>query len=189
MYFHASSVEGITVLQPKISNHQTPLVYFSKKRENVLVYLSNAVEKFCKESGFEYAGVWQKWASYGFDKDKIQRIEEYYPNALEETYKGVSGFIYSAENVEDCGFETGIPFAAVSQKPVPVCACEYIKDAYEEILSAEKQGLLRIVRYEEMSDKMKEWLYKTVKDEYKNASDHPEYRFFLESKFGERVRG
>lgn len=52
MYYHASPVAGIKVLEPRISNHNIPLVYLSEKRENTLVYLSNAVEKFCKEKGF-----------------------------------------------------------------------------------------------------------------------------------------
>lgn len=44
------------------------------------MYLSNAVEKFCKETGFNYSGVWHKWASYGFDKDGILNLEEYLPD-------------------------------------------------------------------------------------------------------------
>lgn len=58
MYYHASSVKGIKTLEPRISNHDIPVIYFSEKRENVLVYLSNAVEKFCKEIGFTYSGVY-----------------------------------------------------------------------------------------------------------------------------------
>ena len=50
MYFHASPIEGIKILKPQISEHGVPLIYFSKKRENVLVYLSNAIEKYCKET-------------------------------------------------------------------------------------------------------------------------------------------
>ena len=42
MYYHASSIGGITRLEPHISNHGLPLIYFSTKRENVLVYLSNS---------------------------------------------------------------------------------------------------------------------------------------------------
>ena len=61
MYYHASPFGGITQLKPHVSNHGIPLVYFSKKRENVLVYLSNAVEKYCKETGFLYEGIYQKW--------------------------------------------------------------------------------------------------------------------------------
>ena len=93
MYYHASPFGGITQLKPRVSNHGIPLVYFSKKRENVLVYLSNAVEKYCKETGFLYEGIYQKWGPYGFIRDGRQRLEEYYPNALISTYQGGSGYI------------------------------------------------------------------------------------------------
>ena len=49
MYYHASKTAGLVCLEPRVSNHGIPLVYLSSKRENVLVYLSNAVEKFCRE--------------------------------------------------------------------------------------------------------------------------------------------
>lgn len=185
MYYHASNIKGISILQPRVSNHNVPLIYFSEKRENVLVYLSNAIQKYCIEQGFEYSGIWQKWASYGFDKDGIQRIEEYYPNALIETYKGVSGYIYYAETVEDSGFQTHIPYGVTSEKPVAVDGCEYIEDAYEAILSAEKQGLIRVTRYNDLSEKRKNWLKQITAAEYLQASGHPEYRFFLNAKFGE----
>lgn len=71
MYYHASQIGGIIMLEPRVSNHGVPLIYFSKKRENTLVYLSNAVEKYCKETGFEHSGTWQKWGPYGFTKDGI----------------------------------------------------------------------------------------------------------------------
>jgi hypothetical protein len=188
MFYHASPVKGITLLQPHISNHHLPLIYFSKKRENVLVYMSNAVEKYCIESGFSYAGVWTKWASYGFDPDGIQRIEEYYPDALADTYRGVSGYIYSAEAVEDCGFQTQIPDAVTSKDPVVVSKWEYVPDAYEAILAAEKKQLVRIMRYQEASKEMRAWIERTVREEYQNASEHPDYRFFLEGKFGDVLK-
>ena len=96
MYYHASPTAGIKTLEPRISNHGMPLVYFSKKRENVLVYLSNAIEKYCRKTGFAYDGPWQKWGPYGFEKDGRLRIEEYYPGMLKETYQGVSGYVYQA---------------------------------------------------------------------------------------------
>ncbi|WP_139165222.1 hypothetical protein [Butyrivibrio sp. INlla16] len=91
------------------------MIYFSRKRENVLVYLSNAIEKYCRETGFDFCGIWQKWGPYGFDKEGRLCLEEYYPNALEETYSGVSGYIYSAYEIEDSGFEIQIPDAASSR--------------------------------------------------------------------------
>ena len=35
MFYHASPIKGIVQLEPRISNHSIPLIYFSKKRENV----------------------------------------------------------------------------------------------------------------------------------------------------------
>ena len=135
MFYHASQIKDIIELEPRVSNHGIPLIFFSRKRENVLVYLSNAVEKYCKETDFEYSGTWNKWGPYGFEKDGRQRLEEYYP------------------------------------------------DAYEAILEAEKKGLITILRYNEMSDRMREWNVRTIKEEYEAAKDHPEYRHFLKGNF------
>ena len=183
MFYHASPIKGIVQLEPRISNHSIPLIYFSKKRENVLVYLSNAVEKYCKETGFAYEGTWQKWGPYGFTKDGMLCLEEYYPNALVSTYKGVSGYIYSTETIVDSGFQINIPDAATSSLPVPVTGVEFVPDAYEAILQAEKEGLIVIRRYEEMTDKKKEWNTRTIREEYQSAADHPEYRHFLRGCF------
>ena len=135
MLYHASPVAGLTVLRPHISNHGVPILYFSQKRENTLVYLSNAVEKFCRETGFAYDGPWQKWGPYGFTADGRQRLEEYYPNALEETYAGVSGYIYGAEPANTAPV-SDVPFAVTSEEAVAVVSCEFVPDAYEAILRA-----------------------------------------------------
>ena len=188
MYYHASPTGGITKLEPRISNHNIPLIYFSEKRENVLVYLSNSVEKFCRETGFPYDGPWQKWGPYGFDPDERLRLEEYYPNALEETYRGVSGWIYSAEAITPADFDLRIPGAAVSAEPVDVCGAEFVPDALEAILEAEHQGLITVLRYEEMPERMHAWLQKITPKEYDEAADHPEYRYFLRAKFPEMLK-
>ncbi len=183
MYYHASSTGGIRRLEPRVSEHGIPLVYFSKKRENVLVYLSNAVEKYGKETGFPYAGRWQKWGPYGFDENGLLRLEEYYPEALEKTYRGVSGYIYRAAGIVEADLDIRIPDAAVSGLPVDVDAVEFVPDAYEAILEAEQKGLLTVVRFEELSPQKREWIVRTVKEEYENAADHPEYRHFLAGRF------
>ena len=185
MYYHASPVEGIERLEPRISNHGVPLVYFSRKRENVLVYLSNAVEKYCRETGFAWDGPWQKWGPYGFTQDGRQCLQEYYPDAMERTYKGVSGYIYRAEKITDSGFEVQIPDAAASSLPVPVTGAEFVPDAYEAILQAEREGLIVIRRYGEMTDRMREWNKRTIREEYAAAADHPEYRHFLRGCFAD----
>ncbi len=183
MYYHASTIKGITVLEPRISNNGIPLIYFSAKRENVLVYLSNAVEKYCKETNFLHEGNWHKWASYGFSEDGRQRIEEYYPDALYKTYKGVSGYIYSADEIVESGFLTQIPDAATSSVPVKVTGAEFIPDAYTAILEAEKRGLLTIRRFCDMTEKMLGQNRKMIIKEYADAAEHPEYRHFLRGNF------
>lgn len=182
IYYHASCVKGIRKLIPAISEHGVPLVYFSEKRENVLVYLSNAIEKYCKEHCFTHRDPWAKWGPYGFS-DGLQVIYEYYPDALVKTYKGVSGYIYSVKDIADSEYTISIPYTAVSCKPVEVTDEEYIPDAYEAILQAEGDGLIKILRYDEISEKTKDWLCRTITEEYSNATEHPEYRFFLKENF------
>ncbi len=183
MYYHASSIGTIKELEPRVSNHGIPLIYFSKKRENVLVYLSNAIEKYCKETGFSYDGRWEKWGPYGFDKNGIQRLEEYYPDALEKAYKGVSGYIYCVDSIVEADFDIQIPDAAASSIPVDIDTVEFVPDAYEAILQAEKEGLITVARYADMSEKMRKWNKRTILEEYENAVDHPEYRHFLKDNF------
>ena len=189
VYYHASQVQGITRLEPRISNHGIPLIYFSRKRENVLVYLSNAIEKYCRETGFAYDGVWQKWGPYGFGPDDRLCLEEYYPDAIECTYKGVSGYIYHAEEITDSGFDVQIPDAATSSEPVIVTGSEYVPDAYEAILEAEREGLIILRRYGEMTDRKKEWIAATIREEYASAEGYPEYRHFLRGCFPEILEG
>ena len=183
MYYHASQTKDIKVLEPRVSNHNKALVYFSSKRENVLVYLSNAVEKYCKENNYKYNGIWTKWAAYGFTKDGILEIQEYYPNATYETYKGVSGYIYSVKDVNGIEKQDDIPYAFHIDKPVKIDDCEYIKDAYDEIQKEIKKGNLVIKKYDDFIKEKKDWLYKTIQKEYDEAVNHPEYRFFLINKF------
>ena len=189
MYYHASPVKEIVQLEPRVSNHGVPLIYFSKKRENVLVYLSNAIEKYCRETGFPYNGVWQKWGPYGFDEDGRLRLEEYYPNALISTYQGVSGNIYSAEAITDSGFDLRIPDAAASSIPVKVSHAEFVPDAYEAILQAARNGWITILRYEKMCEKKRDWLEKNIRKEYECAVEHPEYRHFLRGNFPHIING
>jgi len=183
MYYHASQTANIKVLEPRISNHNIPLIYFSTKRENVLVYLSNAIEKYCKETGFVYEGNWKKWGSYGFEPDGTLRLEEYYPDAIKDTYKGVSGYIYYTDNIVNIQDNIQISNAVTTSENVHVDGCEFIEDAYLEIMKAADKGLIRIQKYEDMSDKKIVWIEDIIKREYEEAGEHPEYRHFLKGKF------
>lgn len=82
-FYHGSRIAKITTLQPHISNHGKSRVYLTSKRENTLVYLSNAIEKFHRDNAIKYEGHFYKWASYGFNKEGVLVVEEYYPNSTE----------------------------------------------------------------------------------------------------------
>lgn len=184
MYYHASQVPNLTELTPHISNHGKSLVYFSTKPENVLVYLSNAIEKYCKETGFEHNGIYKKWASYGFENE-VLCIEEYYPNAAIDTYKGVCGYIYSSSHVDSIEKQSDIPFAFTTEKNVKVNHCEYIHDAYDAIIEAVNKGRIILRKYEDNSKEKLDWIKAAVKNEYATYSNHPEYRSFLQAKFAD----
>ena len=183
MYYHASQTKGIKKLEPRVSNHKIPLIYFSNKRENVLVYLSNAIEKFCKATKFNHSGIYSKWASYGFTSDGKIKLEEYYPNAIIETYKGVEAYIYYVDNVPGIEKLHDIPNAFKTSVPTKIDFIEYIPDAYVAIMEEVKKGNIVLVKYDEFIKNKKDWLEKTIKREYEEANDQPEYRYFLSSKF------
>lgn len=56
MFYHASSVKGITLIEQRTSNHSIPLIYFSEKRENVLVYLATPLKNSAKKQAFHIRG-------------------------------------------------------------------------------------------------------------------------------------
>ena len=61
-------------------------------------------------------------------------------------------------------------------------------DAYEAILQAERQGLITILRYEEMPEKIQAWDEKNIREEYQEDVSHPEYRRFLKGIFPDIIR-
>lgn len=181
-FYHASPVPGLSVLEPRVSNHGKPLVYLSDCRENTLPYLSNAVEKYCREAGLPPQEFYPKWGSYGFSPAGLLRLEEYWPNAAQETYQGVSGYIYSVEG-EDFAPQPDIPHAFLSQRPVRITGREFIPDAYEALLQARQAGKIELRNYEENSPEMLRWIEKSVRQEYDDPQAVPCYRAFLQAKF------
>ena len=80
-------------------------------------------------------------------------------------------------------FELKIPDAIASREKVHVDSCEIINDALADILRAEKNGQIKIIRYDDFIAKREKWLYSIIKSEYSEAINHPEYQFFLREKF------
>lgn len=105
---------------------------------------------------------------------------------MEDTYKGVKGYIYSCNQITPYQkIDIKIPNTFISAQKAAVDNCEFISDAYNEIIHAETNGLITILRYNEFisNAKRKEWLKKIITEEYRSNETHPDYRFFLESRF------
>ena len=182
MFYHASNIADIKTLIPFSSGHGNPMVYFSTKKENTLVYLSNPVERYCREIGFESTDRCYRFMSYRFTEDNILEILEYWPNALEETYKGVSGYIYATSHIPST-HTMDIPYVIASETPVTIESFEYVPDAYLAIKQAEEEGKIKIVRYHENNADSLEQIKKLIYREYEKAQAIPEYKIFLEAKF------
>ena len=182
MFYHASNIADIKTLIPFSSGHGKPLVYFSTKKENTLVYLSHPVERYCKEIGFEPSDRYYRFMSYRFTEDHLLEILEYWPNALEETYKGVSGYIYATSRISNAQ-TMDLPYVIASETPVAIETFEYVPDAFLAIKQAEEEGKIKIVRYQENSADSLDKIKKLVFREYEKAQSIPAYKAFLEAKF------
>lgn len=182
--YHASKVANIEYLDPSMSADGNGLIYFSSKRENVMVYLVNAVEKCWIKHGNKPLNGYSKWAPYGFSKDGRFYFDEYYKNALEEVYKGECGYIYSVDvDEKSVNAFSKIPNAYTCDKTVKVNSVEYISDAYEEFLRSIECGDILLSKYDENNVKAIEWIKKQIINEYNNKGIKDDYKLFLESTF------
>ncbi|MEX1378284.1 MAG: hypothetical protein AB1Z23_12540 [Eubacteriales bacterium] len=140
-YYHGSIVPNLKTLYPFNTNNslsQRDCVYLTDKKEMALLYIW--VRKFA-------------WLTYGFDKEGTVVFGETHKDALKEFYKDVKGYIYTVELDNALENDTSIRNVATVYSEVDVLGCEVIEDVYEEILKYEKQGRIKIRRYEQLSEK------------------------------------
>lgn len=146
-YYHCSPTSGLTVLQPrKPESFDKPArVYMTTLLPMALMY---------GVRNYEY--------TYGYTKEGQIYLDEYFPNALEELYRGKPASLYlcDPESVET----TRIPNEAVSDKAVPVLEEIAILDVCEALLEQQRLGALVIHRYGELSTKMLDWIRRAEAD-------------------------
>lgn len=163
--FHGSKTADIKVLEPRIADHEKPYVYLSTSEAVAAIYLCSAVEK-------PYY-----WFPYGFNENGIPVYHELYPNALREISECVKGYIYTVEADENqlIPFKN-IPCARLSEKPLSISGCVEIQDAYELYLKYEREGKMRISRFENKTpEQLRAWYdmlisYLDEKDMKRNPS-------------------
>jgi len=182
-FYHASDVANLKELKPQQSGYiQNPTLFFSSKMENVLVYLANPVKRFYENKYGKSDQIFQKFATYGFNKEKLLIIDEYYPNALQENFGNVSGCIYEIEAEPSEFVENKIPFVFSTSQPQKVVNCTYIPNALDLILDFEQKGLIKINRYETLSEKKMQIIQQQIVGSFAKTDDEI-FKEFLVEKF------
>ena len=152
-YYHCSPTPGLTLLEPrKPKSFDKPArVYLTTLLPMALMYTVQ---------NYEY--------TYGYTKEGQIYLDEYFPNALELLYRGKSASLYlcDPEKTET----TQIPNEAISETAVPVIRETFIQDACEALLEQERLGALVIRRYDELTDKMLDWIRNAEADCIRKAN-------------------
>ena len=148
MYYHCSPVHGLKRLEPqKPQNFDKPsLVYMTTSLPMALMY---------GVRNFEY--------TYGYTKEGKIYYEEYFPDALRILYAGKSASLY--ECLPEVTNTTKIPNEAVSPLPVNVAREIIVPDVMQALLEQEREGKLIIRRYDELSPRMLEWIFRAELEE------------------------
>ena len=146
--YHVSPTAGLKVLRPCVTE------FFGKPKQVCLTSLLPMALLYGVRH-FEY--------TYGYTKDREIYYQEFFPNALEELYRGRSASLYRCAWRE--GMETTqIPNEYVTAEEVPVEEETPVPDVCEALLEQERRGTLRIVRWPEISEKTREWIVKAEKE-------------------------
>lgn len=152
-YYHCSPTQGLKVLEPrKPEQFEKPArVYMTTSLPMALMY---------GVRNFEY--------TYGYTKTGEIYFEEYFPNALEELYRGKTASLYicAPMTVE----ATPIPNEAVSEQTVAVLEEIVVPDVREALLEQERLGALSIRRYNQLSPKMLEWILRAEAEEIRKRN-------------------
>ena len=154
--YHGSSVPNLKELKPHISEHKNPYIYFSTNMAVATLYTIHKIER-------PY-----NWFPYGFNDNGVPVYMEYYPNALADVYRGQRGYIYQCRKTNDMSNPTNINCAYVCPKPVTIDKCIKMDDVYMNLLEYEKEGMLIIRRFEDLSDGQRVNIKKQMQQEILN---------------------
>lgn len=186
MYYHGSKSKDIKILHPYLSLHDEKYVYLTSNKAVALIYTANAIEVFYTKNNLVNSEKFQAWYSYSFDND-IPVLEEYYPNAIFETYNNQTGYIYECESPNTFDNPTNIKCAIVTKDNVKTTKEIHVQNIYEEILKMEQLGLLKIRKFEDMPKNYLNRIYSLIQEDIVKYDliNNPSHNYcvFLKSKF------
>ena len=140
IFYHASN-EKFDEILPLSNNHggDGTVSYFTCNRAYALFYI--------RDMNINHV-------TCGIDDNGIPVYYEQFPQQLKILYGGRSGYIYTAINNGEIvsGHTNGV---WISTQPIKVTSASFIKDVYDEIIKAEGNGEVQIIRYEDLSEEKK----------------------------------
>lgn len=160
-FYHGSPIGGLNELQPFLSEHGKPYIYFAT---NPLVALLYAVKPVPKPYSFY---------PYGFDKNGNVIYSEYYENAFYDLYNGKVGYLYECDNLKNIDTPTQINCAYTSTESIKVDRVTMIPDLYVFYKEQEEKGLFRVKAKKDISDKEIKFVFDELrKDIEKSDLEH-----------------
>lgn len=147
--YHGSKIPNIESLRPFSSNHDKPYVYLTHSRVLATIYAHNPLTR---PNGF---------FSYWWGKDGTLYYDEYFENQLEVIYSGQKGYVYECEG--QYPQMEKMPWVYLSEENVPVANYIEIPNICEQLLQYEREGLLKVQRWNEVSVKQREVWENVVK--------------------------
>ena len=140
IFYHASN-KKLDELLPLSNNHggDGKVCYFTSNRAYALFYI--------RDMNINHV-------TCGIDDNGIPVYYEQFPQQLKILYGGRSGYIYTVINHGEIvsGHTNGV---WISTQPIKVASASFIKNVYDEIITAESSGEIQIIRYEDLSEEKK----------------------------------
>lgn len=172
-FYHGSPISDLAELEPALSEHGKPYIYFAA---NPLVALLYAVKPVPKPFSFY---------PYGFDSKGTVVYSEYFENAFEKLYKGKVGYLYECDTVNNVEQPTQIHCAYTCTDPVKIDRVTKISDLYEYYIEQEKFGSFKRKRFRDISEKEMAFVLEDMKNTVKqydlrNNLDNPMAIFVAE---------
>lgn len=153
--YHGSINSNIVKLFPISNGNQNTkdrVVYLTESREYALFYIWDVVHNNRDK----------KWVTC-FIKDGIVYYEEQFSNQLYKFYNGVKGYIYNVD-IDSNFNKAKEPSVWFSLNEVEISGIEYISNVYLEIEKAEKNGLVKVFRYDDLSEEDRYKIDKKMSD-------------------------
>ena len=155
-FYHGSPVARLSELQPFLSEHGRPYIYFST---DPLVALLYAVKPVPNPFSFY---------PYGFDRGNNLIYSEYYENAFYDLYKGKVGYLYECDNLKEIATPTQISCAYATAKPIKVDRITVIPDLFAFYKEQENKGLFRIKSKKDISEKEMNFVFGGLRKDVEN---------------------